>query len=347
MRIGLLSSIPVTLDAFFPSWVERWRAEGHHVAPASGPGEGGAAASIEGSVAIRGITRDPRPINGAAHRRLRAWARDEQLDVILTNTATASAIVRTARTGVPVVYFCHGLHVTDHPRRRDRAFLAVERSLLRSTAGVVVLSGTDEDWFAARARPDTPVLRLPAGVGLDLTRFVAAPMPPAVGGLRLVWIGEMVPNKRPLDALAVVANLRGLGVDATLTMLGDGPLVQQVRSAAPEGVDVVGREDPVPAITSAHALLHTSEREGLPRVQLEAAAIGRPSFGYDIRGVRDAPGATAVGQAGDTDTLARAIASWWGAGGLRPRSDRSALDWQTAHAAVTGVLAVVVAPLGS
>jgi len=343
MRIGLLSSIPVTLDAFFPSWVERWRAEGHHVAPASGPGEGGAAAGIEGSVVIRGITRDPSLINGTAHRRLRAWARHERLDVILTNTATASAIVRTARTGVPVVYFCHGLHVTDHPRRRDRAFLAVERSLLRSTAGVVVLSGADEDWFAARARPGTPVLRLPAGVGLDLARFASVHMPPAGDGLRLVWIGEMVRNKRPLDALAVVANLRGLGVDVTLTMLGEGPLVQRVRSATSAGVDVVGRQDPVSAIAASHALLHTSEREGLPRVQLEAAAIGRPSFGYDIRGVRDAPGATAVGSTGDTDTLARGIAYWWRAGGSAPHVDRTSLDWQTAHAAVTQELAEVVA----
>jgi glycosyltransferase involved in cell wall biosynthesis len=291
-------------------------------------------------VAIRGITRDPRPVNGAAHHRLRAWARDEQLDVILTNTATASAIVRTARTGVPVVYFCHGLHVTDHPRRRDTAFLGVERSLLRSTAGVVVLSGTDEDWFVARVRPGTPVLRLEAGVGLDLTRFAAVRMPPTGDGLRLAWIGEMVRNKRPLDALAVVTNL---GVHVTLTMLGDGPMLEQVRSVAPDGVAVLGRRDPVPVLSSVHALLHTSEREGLPRVQLEAAAIGRPSFGYDIRGVRDAPGATATGQAGDADGLARSVAAWWRVGAPTPGVDRAALDWQTAHTAVTRLLLEVAA----
>ena len=90
--------------------------------------------------------------------------------------------------------------------------------------------------------------------------------------------------------------------------------------------------------TGPHALLHTSEREGLPRVQLEAAAIGRPSFGYDIRGVRDAPGATAVGRAGDTDVLARAVAAWWRSSAVVPAADRSALDWRTAHAMVTELL---------
>lgn len=342
MRIGLLTSIPVTLDAFFPAWVDRWRADGHHVAPASGPAEDGSASRIDGSVVIRGITRDPSPVNGAAHRQLRAWVRDQRLDVVLTNTATASAIVRTARVGVPIVYFCHGLHMTDHPRRRDAAFLAVEQVLLRATAGVIVLSSTDQEWFASRVRPSSPVLRLPAGVGLDLVRFAPAPMPPTDGGLRMVWIGEMVRNKRPLDALAVVANLRGLGVEVTMSMLGDGPLLEQVRSAAPQGVDVVGRQEPASAIASAHALLHTSEREGLPRVQLEAAAVGRPSFGYDIRGVRDAPGATAVGRAGDADGLARAVRSWWLAGAPGPDVDRSTLDWRTAHTRVTGLLEVVL-----
>lgn len=341
MRIGLLSSIPVTLDTFFPSWVDRWRAEGHHVAPASGPAADGSASAILGAVAIRGITRDPNPVNGTAHRRLRAWVRAERLDVVLTNTATVSAIVRTARTGVPVVYFCHGLHVTGHPRARDRVFLAAERALLRATAGVVVLSGEDERWFRARVRTGTPVERLDAGVGLDLEHFAAAPMPATDDGLRLVWIGELVRNKRPLDALAVVADLRGRGVDAALTMLGDGPLIAQVRAAAPAYVDVVGRQDPVPAITAAHALLHTSEREGLPRVQLEAAAVGRPSFGYDIRGVRDAPGATAVGDVGDTRTLAAGIERWWGAGAPPPVIDRGVLDWRHAHDRVTALLARV------
>jgi glycosyltransferase involved in cell wall biosynthesis len=340
MRIGLLSSLPVTLDTFFPSWVDRWRAEGHHVAPASGPGADGSASSIVGAVAIRGITRDPSPVNGTAHRRLRAWVRAERLDVVLTNTATASAIVRTARTGVPVVYFCHGLHVTGHPRVRDRVFLAAERALLRATAGVVVLSADDERWFRARVAAGTPVERLDAGVGLDLAHFAATSVPATDDGLRLVWIGELVRNKRPLDALAV-ARLRGLGVDATLTMLGDGPLLEQVRAAAPAYVDVVGRQDPVPAITAAHALLHTSEREGLPRVQLEAAAVGRPSFGYDIRGVRDAPGVTAVGVVGDTGALATALERWWRAGAPAPVLDRDRLDWRRAHDRVTALLATV------
>jgi glycosyltransferase involved in cell wall biosynthesis len=125
-------------------------------------------------------------------------------------------------------------------------------------------------------------------------------------------------------------------------MLGDGPLLGEVRAAAPAYVDVVGRRDPVPAIAAAHALLHTSEREGLPRVQLEAAAVGRPSFGYDIRGVRDAPGATAIGDVGDMRGLATAIERWWGAGAPGPVVDRDRLDWRRAHDRVTAVLGAVV-----
>jgi hypothetical protein len=76
-------------------------------------------------------------------------------------------------------------------------------------------------------------------------------------------------------------------------------------------------------------------------VQLEAAAVGRPSFGYDIRGVRDAPGATAVGIAGDTATLATTLERWWLAGAPVPVVDRDALDWRHAHDRVTTLLATV------
>ena len=36
------------------------------------------------------------------------------------------------------------------------------------------------------------------------------------------------------------------------------------------------------------------------------------------------------------------IAAWWRAGGPAPQLDRSVLDWQNAHAAVTGLLAEVI-----
>lgn len=344
VRIGLLTSVPVTLDAFFPDWVERWRSEGHVVSPASGPGPDGAPAAIEGSRVIEGITRNPHPTNGTAHRRLRAWASDEQLDVILTSTATASAIVRTARTGVPVAYFCHGLHWGEHPTWRDAVPRSLERSLLRSTAAVVSLNSQDDAWFAHRLRPGRPHLRLTAGVGLEPADWPHVPLPTDRGTLRMTWVAEMSPRKRPLDALAVVRDLRATDVDVELTMLGDGPLLAQVRTAAAglTGVRVVGRDDPHPYLAEAHLLLHTGAWEGLPRVGLEAAAVGRATHGYDVKGVRDTPGAVVAGRVGDVPALSESVRTWWAAGDLEPEVDRAALDWRRAHREVSDLLEVVV-----
>lgn len=344
MRIGLLTSVPVTLDAFFPAWVDTWRAAGHHVAPASGPGPDGEASEIEGARTIAGVTRAPRVTSGTAHRHLRAWARDEDLDVVLVSTATASALARTARLGVPVVYFCHGLHWTGEAGPRSLPVRAVERALLQTTAGVVTLNAVDQRWFVAH-RAD-PVLRLRAGVGLDLEAWPARPSPGRDAGLRLVWVGEQSPRKRPYDALEVVRLLRDLDLDVELVMLGDGPLLGEVRAAAGRlaGVTVVGRADPRPHLADAHALLHTAEWEGLPRVVLEAAAVGRPALGYDVKGVSDAPGALVAGRPGETRGLADLVARWWAGEVETPAVDRASLDWHRAHDAVTGLLGSVLAP---
>jgi glycosyltransferase involved in cell wall biosynthesis len=347
VRIGLLTSVPATLDAFFPSWIEQWRAEGHVVSPASGPGPQGGPAGIEGSQVIEGITRNPRPTNGTAHRRLRAWAAQERLDVILTSTATASAIVRTARTGVPVVYFCHGLHWGGDPSWRDAVPRTLERVLVRSTAAAISLNSQDDLWFSARLPAGRPHLRLRSGVGLELTDWPHVTMPARREPLRMVWVAEMSTRKRPLDALAVVEHVAAAGIDVSLTMLGDGPMLAEVRSAAAgnAAVEVLGRADPHPYLAAAHLLLHTGAWEGLPRVGLEAAAVGRTTHGYDVKGVRDTPGAVVAGRAGDTVRLAESIARWWAAGDLEPHVDRSSLDWRDAHAQVTALLGSVSGPV--
>ena len=53
----------------------------------------------------------------------------------------------------------------------------------------------------------------------------------------------------------------------------------------------MGSADPVPYLREAHALVQTSKWEGLPRVALEAVAVGRPTVGFDVKGVQDIPGA--------------------------------------------------------
>jgi hypothetical protein len=68
-----------------------------------------------------------------------------------------------------------------------------------------------------------------------------------------------------------------------------------------------------PYIASSHALLHTAEWEGLPRILLEGMVMGRPAFAYDVKGVRDVPHARLAARP-EPGELAQLIA-----GSERPR----------------------------
>lgn len=290
MNIALVAGLSVTIDSFFTAAIARWEADGHHVFVATSDGR------CSTHTRITGLSRRPHPRNLAAAPQLRRWVADNSIDLVVTNTATASFVARTRSLGAPVVYFCHGLH-WDGAQRPSHVWEAAERLALRHTAGVVVMNQHDQDWFAARG--ERPLVRLPHGVGLDPQQYPRTPMPAHEGGLRLAWVGEFSGRKRPLDAIRIVAELHGRGVPVALTMLGDGPLRAEAAKLAHslgvrEHIDFAGFQPAYPVLASSHCVLHTASWEGLPRVGLEAAAVGRRFYGFDVKGVRDLPHATVV-----------------------------------------------------
>lgn len=310
MRIGLLTSVGSMLDAFFPEIVREWEASGHTVLTAAGD-----RAKILPGTIVEGLTRRPAISARRAQRGLKAWSEEGRLDVVVTNSATASALVRTAGLRVPVVYFCHGLHWNRLRTPQDRLWQTVEHQLLVRTAGVLTLNSDDDAWFRRRM-PAHAVHRLIPGVGLDLERYPRTALP--AGPLSLAWIGEHSRRKRPWFALDVAAGLKAAGTDATLTMVGVGSLLELTRSdvrrrGLEDVVHVVGWADAAQALAGAHALIHTATWEGLPRVMLEAFAMGRRTYGFDVKGVRDSPGAVLV-EEGDVAGMAAAVAEDWASG---------------------------------
>lgn len=305
--IGLLTSLGQTLDSFFPEIVERWREQGLVVEPAAGsPAE-----DVSGTVVLSSVTRRPAVRNWRARSELRAWVREKGIDVVITNTATASVLVRTAEVGVPVIYFCHGLH-WNGSRLVDLPFRAAERALVHRTDGIVCINSADQGWFDRHA-PSTPRLRLLGGVGLDIERYRRREQTHWREGeepLRLVWCGEFSPRKNPAAAVRLAHHLHDRGYDLTLDMLGDGDLFDAESSRSPiEGlVRRHGATDPVPHFERSHVLLQTSRWEGLPRVGLESIAIGVPAVGFDVKGVRDLP-AVQLAPEGDIAALAECVLS--------------------------------------
>ncbi|MCL2482044.1 MAG: glycosyltransferase [Propionibacteriaceae bacterium] len=289
MRIALLSSIGTTLDAFFPPLADEWKRAGHQVyAAASTP-----CLALESRV-IPSLSRRPAFRNLMAPSQIDRWLLSLGADVLLTSTATASFWARVRRGPVPAVYFCHGLHWESPTGLAARVWQAAERQASHNTAGVVVINSDDQQWFDHTV-PDVPQLRLRHGVGLALSQYPFVPVPQMDSAFRLVWIGELSARKRPGLAIDIAVHLRRRGLPVTLRLLGEGPLRSQLatriqQEAATDFIWLPGHSEDVPGeLARSHALLHTAQWEGLPRVCLEALAVGRRTFAFDTKGVRDVP----------------------------------------------------------
>jgi len=204
------------------------------------------------------------------------------------------------------------------------------------------MNSEDREWFSANA-PEKPQLFLRYGIGLDLSVWPQTKPYTPREPMRLIWVGAMTPRKRPMDALEIVEDLNKRGLFVELDMLGDGvllPLVQQ-KVQQMSGVQLHGQTNVLPHLQRAHALLHTAEWEGLPRVLLEAAAVGRPSFGYNVKGVRDAPGVLVGDSAGTPAKLADLVIRWVNGYAKEPSFKRSDLEWTTAQDRVFNFLAQI------
>jgi|GEM_PF-6257580 len=146
--------------------------------------------------------------------------------------------------------------------------------------------------------------------------------------------------------------LRDRGVDAELTMAGKGALADRTRThVAQRGLDdrirVPGWADVAAELADAHALLHTATWEGLPRVMLEAVAVGRRTYAFDVKGVRDVPYAQLVADE-DVPGLAALIAREWQSGALRrtAQQDASGLCSRAVAAEMLAFLRGTIVPAG-
>lgn len=307
VTVGVLTGIGGTLDQFFPELCAHWRESGLQVVSAASN-----QSRLVGHTILPSVSRRPQLRNLAAPREIRRWVADSSVDVILTNTAVVSFLARIRPQPCPVVYFCHGLHWDTGHRVSEKVWQAMELAALKRTSGVIVINDDDEEWFTRHA-PRLPRLRLPSGVGLDVNSFPRSPMPSGQH-VRLLWAGEFSDRKRPLLAVEVLSRTRARGVDASLVMCGSGPLMHETqalveRENLTEHVQLAGQQADIASwIRKSNALLLTSRWEGLPRIGLEAIAVGRPVLAFDVKGTRSLDGVVLAPNA-DPDSLAGMIAA--------------------------------------
>ncbi|MGQ9369470.1 glycosyltransferase [Azospirillum sp. ST 5-10] len=152
-------------------------------------------------------------------------------------------------------------------------------------------------------------LDLPASevtvIANGVPREAAAPVPAeATAGIRAELGGDdgtplvvgafrLSDEKQPLLFIEVAARLRRLCPDVRVALVGDGPLMADVKAAvAAAGLErtltLLGvRQDVRAVIAAGDLLLHTALAEGQPNVLLEAQLLGVPIVCTDAGGTRE------------------------------------------------------------
>ena len=152
----------------------------------------------------------------------------------------------------------------------------------------------------------------------------------------IVHVGRLVSYKRVDHVMEAFTLARRSLPDLRLWVVGGGPEEARLRRQAPEGAEVLGfvsQAEKYDRMMRANAMVMASVREGWGLVVAEAAALGTPTIGYDVPGVRDAIAASGGVLVPPTP---EALAAWivsvtprWVANPPAPVAHGGVEDWDT------------------
>ena len=276
---------------------------------------------------ISALTRPIAPrMDLRALRDLRRAIRTFEPSIVHTHSSKAGILGRTAAhlEKIPIViHSIHGWGFTplQSPTKR-RLLVAAERWVAPWTDHFIGVSqaNIDQGRDLSLLGDDISLIRS----GIDLSAFKDSSDPAPVGrglgipdGVRVVTqIGNLKPQKAPLDFVRVAAIVASSNPGVHFVIAGDGPLRGQVKDLADElgiadRLHVPGWWRNVPALLGAtDVALLTSRHEGLPRAVVEALAAGVPVVATAVDGtpevVRDGVNGI-LAPAGDIERLAAGV----------------------------------------
>lgn len=203
----------------------------------------------------------------------------------------------------------------------NRIVTSLYRRALRGAHLVYFQNREDLRTFADLRLVGAAQAELTAGSGVDVSRFAPQPLPVELhgGAPRFLMIARLIREKGVCEFLQAAAAVKSRHSDVEFSLLGaedprnpsalDAAQMQALRTS--RTVKWLGETDDVRSyIAAADVIVLPSYREGLPRVLIEAGAMGRAAVATDVVGCRDVVVHEATGllvPAMDTAALAAAI----------------------------------------
>jgi glycosyltransferase involved in cell wall biosynthesis len=189
----------------------------------------------------------------------------------------------------------------------ERPLFGVSRALVAAHDRLNGICQANVDHLRQYGFPGEKITAIPNGI--DTTAWERSSPPERVR--RFLFLGRLDPEKGLFELLDAFAQVHGRHPDATLTIAGEGPALDELRERAGEAVQFLGRvpyEDLGRVFDEHDCMVLPSYSEGMPLSVLEAAAHRRPMIITDVGDIRQLFGDTRIRIIPPRDTGALAAA---------------------------------------
>jgi sugar transferase (PEP-CTERM/EpsH1 system associated) len=242
-------------------------------------------------VPILTLGKKPGQDLGLHFRLFRAFRSLRPTIVHTRNLATIEAVAAATAALVPHrVHGEHGRDMQDPDGRRVR-YQWMRRCLSPLVSCFIALSGELEKYLVEKVGVSpSKVVRI--GNGVDLERFHPGKGSASGGKVVIGSVTRMQEVKDPLTLAHAFVRLvkNGLGERARLVLVGDGPLLEEVRRVLRTGnaeahASLLGSREDVPSLLLSFDVFALSSRvEGISNTILEAMATGLPVVATRVGG---------------------------------------------------------------
>ena len=239
------------------------------------------------------------PKNITIVNKIRKILKQNNYDVIVLNTALTAALVRLAlnnklKQTTRVVNISHGYFFGQNvSAKKNKLYLIIEQNLADKTDDIVVMNSEDLA-YTKKFKLCKENVFFVHGMGYNPKKYFSD-----VKALNnsvttdLVYVAEHSERKNHKELLTAMAEAVKKGADLTLSLAGDGKLLEENKKLAKDlgisdRVHFLGYvENIIPVYATCDYVVSTAKIEGLPFNILEAMACGIPCVVSDVKGNRD------------------------------------------------------------